>query len=122
MSSKLLADIVLLFHFAFILFAIFGGLAVLFRGWLAWFHVPVVLWSSLVNLASWTCPLTPLENFFRAQAGQAGYQGGFIQHYIEPLVYPTGMPRDFELIAGISILMWNVLLYAFILYWRQRRK
>ncbi|HUJ16579.1 MAG TPA: DUF2784 domain-containing protein [Nitrospirota bacterium] len=122
MSSKLLADIILLFHFAFVLFAVFGGFVALAKPHAAWFHVPVVLWSSLVNLASWTCPLTPLENLFRAQAGQAGYQGGFIQHYIEPMVYPNGLPRDFELIAGISILVWNGLVYAFLVFrLRQRR-
>jgi hypothetical protein len=122
MLPKILADSVLLLHFAFVLFAVLGGIAVFSKQGVAWLHVPVVLWSSMVNFAGWTCPLTPLENLFRLRAGQAGYEGGFIQHYIEPLVYPGGMPRNFELIAGISILAWNGLVYlAALLYWRRRQ-
>jgi asparagine N-glycosylation enzyme membrane subunit Stt3 len=122
MFSKILADTVLLIHFAFVFFAVFGGISVLYKRSLAWFHIPVVLWSSVINLGGWICPLTPLENYFRSQAGRAGYEGGFVQHYIESLVYPGGMPRNFELIAGISILAWNGLVYLFVLlYWKQRQ-
>jgi asparagine N-glycosylation enzyme membrane subunit Stt3 len=122
MFSKILADTVLLIHFAFVAFAVFGGISVLYKRSLAWFHIPVVLWSSVINLGGWICPLTPLENYFRSQAGRAGYEGGFVQHYIESLVYPGGMPRNFELIAGISILAWNGLVYLFVLlYWKRRQ-
>jgi hypothetical protein len=122
MLARLFADTILLLHFFFVIFAILGGLAVLYKRRVIWLHVPVVLWSSLVNLAGWTCPLTPLENFFHAAAGRAGYKGGFIEHYIEPLVYPSGMPRDFELIAGVSILVWNLVVYAFLIYWQRRQQ
>ncbi len=121
MLSGLLADAVLLFHFLFILFAVFGGILVLYRKKVIWFHVPVVLWSSVVNLASLTCPLTPIENFFRAAAGQAGYHGGFVEHYIAPVVYPAGMPRELELVAGVSIIAWNVAVYAF-LGWKNKSR
>ncbi len=121
MVSRVLADAVLLFHFLFILFAIFGGFLVLVKKKAALLHVPVVLWSSVVNLASLTCPLTPIENFFRAAAGQSGYQGGFIEHYLSPIVYPAGMPRELELVAGFSIVGWNVVVYA-ILGWKIRRR
>jgi Protein of Unknown function (DUF2784) len=117
-----LADIVLLFHFAIVLFAIFGGLIVLYKRWLVWLHIPVLLWSSVVNLASWICPLTPLEHVLRSLAGQAGYQGGFVEHYIVPLVYPNGMSRDIEIIAGFSILVWNGLVYTFVICWRRRHR
>jgi len=122
MFSKILADTVLLLHFAFVLFAVLGGIAVLFKRQAAWFHIPVVLWSSVINLGGWICPLTPLENYFLMQAGLKGYEGGFVQHYIEPLVYPGGMPRNFELIAGISIILWNVLVYAFVLLYGKWRR
>ncbi len=115
MLPKVLADAVLFSHFLFILFALFGGLLVLYRRWFLWLHMPVVLWSAVVNLAGWICPLTPLENSFRAAAGQAGYKGGFIEHYIGSLVYPGGMTRDLELIAGVSVLVWNVLVYFFVI-------
>jgi len=111
---------VLLLHFVFVALAVFGGFGVLLNpGW-AWIHVPIVVWSSVVNLAGWTCPLTPLENRLRAKANGAGYKGGFVQHYIGPLVYPQGMPRRFELIAGIAVVVWNAVLYACIYLWLAR--
>ncbi|MGQ0511709.1 MAG: DUF2784 domain-containing protein [Betaproteobacteria bacterium] len=116
MSSRLAADLVLLFHFLFVAFAVLGGFLLLADHAWAWIHVPVVLWSSLVNLASWTCPLTPLEKSLRSLAGQSGYAGGFVEHYVGRLVYPGGMPRRMELVAGVSILVWNALVYAAILW------
>jgi hypothetical protein len=121
MLSGALADAVLLLHFLFILFAIFGGLLIFSNKKMAWLHVPVVLWSSIVNLAGWTCPLTPIENYFRSAAGLAGYQGGFVEHYIGQLVYPAGMPRKLELVAAVSIIAWNFVVYAF-LVWKLRRR
>lgn len=109
--DRIAADSVLLLHFAFVIFAVLGGFLVLLHPAWAWIHVPVVVWSSVVNLASWTCPLTPLEKYFRARCGQA-YAGGFVEHYIGSLVYPGGMPRRLELIAGISILVWNAVVYG----------
>lgn len=112
MPPRLGADLVLLGHFLFVAFAVCGGFLYLIDPRWAWLHVPVVLWSSVVNLASWTCPLTPLERSLRAKAGQTGYQGGFVEHYVGRLVYPRGMPRQMELIAGVSIVVWNALVYA----------
>ena len=115
------ANLVLLGHFLFVVFAVFGGFLVLLdRRW-AWLHVPAVAWSSIVNLASWTCPLTPLEKRLRAAAGQQGYAGGFIQHYLGSLVYPGGMPRRLELVAGVSIVAWNVVVYAALWAWLSMR-
>ncbi len=121
MLSGVLADAILLFHFLFILFAVFGGFLAICTRKIIWFHVPSVLWSSVVNLLSLTCPLTPIENFFRAAAGQAGYQRGFVEHYIAPVVYPAGMPRELELVAGVSVMAWNVAIYAF-LGWKKKRR
>lgn len=118
MIHRLGAELVLLFHFAFVLLAVFGALGVLMApGWI-WIHLPIVIWSSVVNLAGWTCPLTPLENRLRATSGGEAYEGGFVHHYLGPLVYPQGMPRRMELIAGVSILLWNAVLYAGIFCWR----
>jgi hypothetical protein len=112
--NRFAANAVLLVHFAFVLFAVFGALLAFINSRWMWVHVPVVLWSSVVNLASWTCPLTPLENAYRRAAGE-GFEGGFIQHYVGSLVYPKGMPRRLELIAGVSVLVGNVVLYAAVL-------
>lgn len=103
---------ILALHFGFVLFAVFGGLLILIDLRWAWLHLPAVAWSSIVNLAGWTCPLTPLEKRLRARDGQAEYSGGFIEHYLGSLVYPLGMPRRMELIAGISIVVWNGIVYA----------
>lgn len=121
MLYRLAADLVLASHFLFVIVAVFGGILVLiWRGW--WrIHLPIVIWSSVVNLASWTCPLTPLENRFRLAAGKVGYQGGFIEHYLMPLVYPGGMTRRMELIAGVSVLLWNLVLYLGLI-WKLRRR
>jgi hypothetical protein len=115
MPSRIGADLVLMVHFLFAAFAVFGGALVAFNSNWAWVHVPAVLWSSAVNLMGWTCPLTPLENSLRARAGQAGYPGGFIQHYVGRALYPRGMPRHMELIAGVSVLAGNLVVYAAIL-------
>ena len=119
-GHRLAADLVLVGHFVFVVFAIAGGALVYWWPAWAWVHVPAVLWSSIVNLASWTCPLTPLEKSLRATAGQALYDGGFVNHYVGKLVYPLGMPRQMELIAGISIVVWNLLVYAVVLLLRAR--
>jgi hypothetical protein len=112
---RLGADLVLLAHFLFAAFAVFGATLIYFNSAWAWIHIPVVLWSSIVNLMSWTCPLTPLENRLRVCAGQSGYADSFVQHYIGRAVYPRGMPRRLELVAGVSILVGNALVYAGIL-------
>ena len=120
MLSRLAADLVLLSHFAFVLFAVFGAFLSLLNPVWAWIHIPAVLWSSIVNLKSWTCPLTPVEKALRAESGQAGYEGGCVQHYVGRLVYPRGMPRQMELIAGVSVIAANVLFYDLVWFWLMR--
>jgi hypothetical protein len=120
-AARTLADLVLAFHFAFIVFAVLGGFLVLWKSRIAWLHVPAVLWSAFVNLFNQVCPLTLLENRFRYLAGQAGYEGGFIQHYLTPLVYPDVMPERWGLVAGYSVLVWNALLYAALVVSLRRR-
>lgn len=120
MSAATLADLTLLLHFLFILFVLFGGLLVLYRPWMAWLHIPMFLWGVIVNLAKLRCPLTPLENHYRELAGQAGYQGGFVEHYIAPLIYPEGLTADLAVVVGSATLLWNILIYGFVIYRRRR--
>ena len=122
MTARILADLVLGFHLAFIVFAVLGSFVVLWKPRIAWLHVPSVVWSAFVNLFSQVCPLTPLENRFRHLAGQAGYEGGFIEHYMTPLVYPGVMPERWGLIAGFSVLIWNVLVYTLVVAAVRRRE
>lgn len=112
LKNALAADAVLVAHFLFALFAVLGGFLVLLDWRVAIVHLPTVAWSSIVNLANWTCPLTPLESGLRARAGQKAFEGGWIRHYLDPLVRPLGMPRRMELIAGVSILAWNAVVYG----------
>ena len=109
------ADLVLIAHLLIALFAVFGGFAILLEPGVALAHLSVVAWSSIVNLAHWTCPLTPLEQWLRRHAGQASFEGGWIQHYLDPVVRPLGMPRRLEMVAGISIVVWNVAVYGVIM-------
>lgn len=108
------ADLVLIAHFLFAAFAVFGGFLVLIDWRFMLVHLPAVIWSSVVNLANWTCPLTPMEKSLRRQAGQQAFETGWIRHYLEPLVRPLGMPRRMELVAGVSVLVWNLFVYAIV--------
>jgi hypothetical protein len=112
---RIAADVVLTLHVGVVLFAVMGGLLILVHPLYAAAHVPIVIWCSVVNLMDWTCPLTPLETRLRKSAGDDGYEGGCLTHYLEFLVRPLGMPRRLELVAGVSIAVWNALLYAVLL-------
>ncbi len=110
-----LADGVVLLHAAFVLFAVGGGVAVLRWRRLAWLHVPAVLWAALVELAGWVCPLTPLENHLRGQAGGSAYGQGFIEHYMLPVLYPAQLTRELQLGLGLGVLVLNLGVYAWLL-------
>ncbi len=121
MIYTLLADLVLAIHFSLILFALLGALFVLRWRWSIYVHVPYVAWAAIVNLVPLTCPLTPLEVALRRTAGEAGYETGFIDHYLTPLIYPNAMDETTALVAGVSVLIWNALLYGLV-YWRVRSR
>ena len=112
MPYAFLASALVVFHLGFVLFVIFGA-ALLFR-WpaLVWLHVPAVLWGAYVEFSSSICPLTPLENRLRARAGQKGYDGGFIEHYILSVLYPNGLTPTIQVGLGIGVMVLNVILYA----------
>ena len=110
-----LADIVVVAHLGFILFAVLGGTLALRWKRCAWVHLPVVLWAVLIELIGWPCPLTPLENWLRDKGGQAGYETGFIEHYLLPVIYPGGMTRNVQIVLGVFVLAVNLTVYAWIL-------
>ena len=118
MAYRLLADATVAFHFAFIVFVVFGGLVVLRKPRLAWLHVPAVAWVVWLELTGAICPLTPLENTLRAQAGDAGYPGGFVDHYLVPVIYPAGLTAQIQTALGFAVLAINVAAYAWL--WRRR--
>jgi len=116
---RLAADAVLVIHLAFIVFVLAGGVLVLRRGIWAAFHLPAVAWGAFAELSATVCPLTPLENSLRRSAGAAGYDGGFIEHYLVPLIYPSGLTPRVQVVLGLIVLAANVPLYA--LAWLKRR-
>ena len=119
MPYALLADLTLLLHAAFILFVVFGGLLVFWRRGFAWFHIPCAVWGVLIEMRGWVCPLTYLENDLRAAANTSGYAGGFIDHYLMPLVYPSGLTADTQTLLGLVVLFINAIIY--VLVWRNMR-
>lgn len=117
MFYRLAADAVVVIHLLFIVFVLFGGLLVLLRPWLVLLHLPAVTWGASVEFFHLYCPLTPLENHFRQAAGQAGYQGGFIEHYLIPLIYPRGLTPELQLWFGGVVILLNGGVYLYLL-WR----
>jgi Protein of Unknown function (DUF2784) len=109
---RALADLILALHLAFVLFVVLGGLLVLRWPRTAWLHIPAAIWGVLIEYTGWICPLTPLENSFRARGGEAGYSGGFIEHYIQPLLYPAGLTRSTQVVLGSVVLLLNLAAYA----------
>ena len=115
MIYRALADLVLVVHLAFVLFVVLGGLLVPRWPWLAWLHVPTAIWGVLIEYTGWICPLTPLENSFRTRGGEAGYSGGFIQHYIQSALYPAGLTRSTQVVLGSLVLILNLAAYGIVI-------
>jgi hypothetical protein len=109
---RALADLVLVVHLSFVLFVVLGGLLVLRWPKMAWLHVPAATWGVLIEYAGWICPLTPLENSLRRSGGEAGYSGGFIEHYIQPALYPVGLTRGTQMVLGSLALLLNLAAYG----------
>ena len=122
MPYGVLADVVVLLHFTFVLAAVFGGFLVLRWKQCAWIHVPVVLWAALIEFTGWICPLTPLENWLRAKGGLTGYRSSFIEHYILPVLYPTQLTRQLQIVLGLSVLAINLAIYGWVLRRAAKRK
>ena len=112
---RLAADVVALLHLAFVLFVVGGGLLVWRWPWLAWLHLPAVAWGALIEFTGWMCPLTPLEQHLRQIIGQAGYAGGFIDHYLLALLYPAGLTREAQWALGAGVLVVNGAVYSLLL-------
>jgi len=117
-----LAQVVLLVHGAFILFVVLGGLLALKWPRLAWVHLPAAIWGAVVEFMSWPCPLTPLEKRFLELAGRASYEGGFIEHYLWPIIYPAGLTQDMQLILGSAVIVVNSIIYGIVIFRLRRQR
>ncbi|MFL5467998.1 MAG: DUF2784 domain-containing protein [Gemmatimonadaceae bacterium] len=112
MIYRILADLVLVLHLAFVIFVVAGAGLVIHRPRLAWLHLPAVVWGVFIEYAGWICPLTPLENSLRMRGGEAGYSGGFIEHYLLATLYPAGLTRTTQLALGTAVLILNLVVYG----------
>jgi Protein of Unknown function (DUF2784) len=117
----MLADLVVVVHSLFVLFVVFGGLLVL-RWWrVIYLHLPAVAWGAFIEFAGGICPLTPLENSLRRSAGLADYEGGFVEHYILPVLYPNGLTRNIQLVLGVIVIAINLAIYTLFVTRRRKR-
>jgi hypothetical protein len=117
---RVLADLVLIVHTAFVAFTILGALLAVRWRWIPWLHVPAVCWGAVVEFTGWVCPLTPLENSLRSAGGSAGYSGAFTEHYVVPILYSTTLTRNDQIEFGAALLLLNFAMYGFVLH-RSRR-
>lgn len=114
MTYRILAEIVLILHFCFVIFMVFGGLIVLRRHSVAWLHLPAVFWGILIEWFWWSCPLTTLENSLRQMGGEAGYATGFVDYYVSLVLYaPLSPPMRVTL--GLLLVGFNLLVYSYLL-------
>ena len=112
MIYRIAADAVLLLHLAFIVFVVLGGWLVLRNARFIWIHLPAVAWGAFIELSGRVCPLTPLENQLRIASGSAGYSGGFIERYLIPVVYPSGLDRPVQIALGLVVILVNAVFYG----------
>lgn len=113
MAYRILADIVLVLHFCFVIFVVFGGLLVARRYSIAWLHIPALIWGILVECFLWACPLTTIENSLRGLGGESGYTNGFIDYYVSAVLYMNISPR-FRLMLGLLLIGFNLFVYLYI--------
>ena len=112
MLYRLLASLVILAHALYVVFVVSGGFLAWRWRWVAWLHLPATAWGVAVEFGSLVCPLTPLEKYFRTRAGLEGYSGGFLDHYLTPLLYPAGLTPPRQVVLGTLALTVNLLAYA----------
>ncbi len=115
MLYRLLADVVVAVHLGFVLFVVAGGFLILRWPRTAWIQLPAALWGVLVEWSGWVCPLTPLENWLRAEGGAAGYAGGFVERYLLPVLYPASLTRGTQVLLGATALVVNLIAYGLVL-------
>lgn len=112
---QLLADLVVLIHLGFVVFAVLGGLLSLKWRRFAWIHLSAVIWAATVEFFGWVCPLTPLENWLRVRAGEAAYSSDFVARYILPVLYPEELTRELQIGLGIFVIVVNLAIYRWML-------
>ena len=114
MPYNILADLIVLIHCVFVLFSVLGAFLIIRWRMMLWFHLPAVLWAAWIEFSGGICPLTPLENWLRLKSGDAAYSDDFVAHYLLPLLYPSGLSRNIQIVLGIIVVAINLLLYGYV--------
>jgi hypothetical protein len=102
-TFRLAADAVLVVHLLFIAFVGVGGFALWRWPRVLYVHVPAAAWGAVVSVFRLDCPLTPLEKSLRRRAGDEGYEGGFIEHYLVATIYPDGLTPGMQIVLGVLV-------------------
>ena len=121
MIYLMLADLLVVVHLLFIIFVILGGLLLMLRGSLVFVHLPAVIWAALISFKGWICPLTPLENYLRGVAGTAGYEQGFVEYYLIPIIYPNNLTSNIQIMLGIFVVLINLGIYCLVYFKRMTK-
>jgi hypothetical protein len=110
--SAFFADVLVVFHLLFVVFVISGGF--LLPRWpkLIWLHLPAAFWGVWIEFSGGICPLTPLENQLRTRAGEPGYSGSFVDHYLLPILYPENLTQEIQWLLGSLVIIVNLIAYA----------
>jgi len=118
------ADIVVFVHFTFIVFVLVGGVLVFKWRRLIWLHIPSAIWGAMIVMVGWICPLTPIENRLRHAGESETYTRSFIEHYLVPVIYPSGLDREMFIVMGMVVIVINVIVYImlFVKYKREVKK
>lgn len=120
MGWRLAADAVMVLHAAFVVFVVAGGLLALRWRWVAIAHLPAALYGVMIEVIGFTCPLTPLEKALRRRAGSSGYDGGFVEHYVVPVLYPGEFTPGVEVTLAAGLVAVNAAVYT--VFWRRGRR
>ncbi len=115
------ANLILVLHLGFVCFVVFGGLLIMKWRLVLYLHLPAAVWGALVEFQGWMCPLTPLEQQLRNAGNQAGYTGGFIEHYLLALLYPPALDRELQIVLGSLVVIINLAVYGWLI-WRHNLK
>lgn len=116
----LFADLVVVIHFVFVLFSVFGALLLIRWRKIIWLHLPAAAWASWIEFSGRICPLTPLENWLRLKGGEYAYSGDFVGHYLLPLLYPQNLTRKTQITLGAIVAGMNIAIYGYVFFLRRK--
>ena len=122
MIYRYAAEAVLLLHLAFIVFAVLGGLLIVWWRAVLFLHLPALVWGVFVELTGRICPLTSLENTLRIKAGTAVYSESFVEHYLLGVIYPDGLTREIQYFLGALVAIINFIIYLWLFYYLRQGK